>query len=141
MPSELASVTMAPYTSILLLIGLAAVIAIAILVLGHVIGPRRRGPVKEDIYESGMPAVMDARRRFNVRFYIIAMLFLLFDVEVVILWPWALAYYKAATGATPMAAAGEPLTKGFLLGGAGLFLILLLVGYVYEWRKGVFKWD
>jgi hypothetical protein len=57
------------------------------------------GDIKQGVYESGMPAVTDARRRFNVRFYIVAMLFLLFDVEVVILWPWALAYYESATGA------------------------------------------
>jgi NADH-quinone oxidoreductase subunit A len=132
---------MQPYAAILVVIAIAVFMAGAILVLGHLIGPRRHGSVKEDTYESGMLPVQDARRRFNVKFYIVAMLFLLFDVEVVILWPWALAFHKAATTGSTFAASGMSIGKGALLGGATLFLILLLVGYVYEWRKGVFRWD
>ncbi len=131
---------MAPYNSILVVIAIAVVMALAILVLGHAIGPRRSGEIKQGAYESGMPPVADARRRFNVRFYIVAMLFLLFDVEVAILWPWALAYYEAAQHGTTIDPAGM-MGKGYLLVGAGIFLLLLLVGYVYEWRKGVFRWD
>jgi NADH-quinone oxidoreductase subunit A len=130
-----------PYGSILFVIGLAVAMAIAILVLTHLIGPRRHGSVKQGVYESGMPPVADARRRFNVRFYIVAMLFLLFDVEVVILWPWALAYYRAAAEGQIIDLPGLVVGKGFLLAGAAVFLLLLLVGYIYEWRKGVFKWD
>lgn len=131
---------MQPYAAILVVFGVAVAMAAAILILTHLIGPKRRGLVKQGVYESGMPPIADARRRFNVRFYIVAMLFLLFDVEVIILWPWALAFYESATthGATPPA---DVLGKGFLLGGAAIFLILLLVGYVYEWRKGVFRWE
>jgi len=129
-----------PYAAILIVVAVAVGMALAILVLTHIIGPKRSGAVKQGVYESGMPPVADARRRFNVRFYIVAMLFLLFDVEMIILWPWALAFYEAAAGVS--AAPVDPLlTKGFLLGGATLFLLLLLVGYVYEWRKGVFRWD
>jgi NADH-quinone oxidoreductase subunit A len=131
---------MQPYAAILVVFGVATVAALAILLLTHLVGPKRKGAVKDGVYESGMPPVADARRRFNVRFYIVAMLFLLFDVEVIILWPWALAYYEAAHGGVAADPAGL-LTKGFLLAGAGVFLILLLVGYVYEWRKGVFQWD
>jgi len=131
---------MVPYAAILVVFAVAVVMAGAIMVLTHLIGPKRDGEIKQGIYESGMPVVADARRRFNVRFYIIAMLFLLFDVEVVIMWPWALAYYESAT-VNGGAVTADLLGKGFLLGGAGLFLLLLLVGYVYEWRKGVFQWD
>ncbi|MCB9851244.1 MAG: NADH-quinone oxidoreductase subunit A [Phycisphaerales bacterium] len=131
---------MVPYAAILVVFAIAVAMALAILILTHLIGPKRHGEVKQGVYESGMPPIADARRRFNVRFYIVAMLFLLFDVEVIILWPWALAFYEAATGSTPIDPAGL-MTKGFLLGGAGIFLILLLVGYIYEWRKGVFRWD
>ncbi len=130
-----------PYGSILFVVGLAVAMAIAILILTHLIGPKRHGSRKQDVYESGMPPIADARRRFNVRFYIVALLFLLFDVEVVILWPWALAYHEAATAGGAGDASLDFASKGFLLAGAGLFLLLLLVGYVYEWRKGVFKWD
>lgn len=134
------SSVMQPYVAILVVIAVAVAMAGAILLLTHVIGPRRSGAIKQGVYESGMPPVGDARRRFNVRFYVVALLFLLFDVEVIILWPWALAYYEAATGGTA-AGSVDLAGKGFLLVGAGIFLILLLVGYVYEWRKGVFRWD
>ena len=139
--SMLASSEMEPYGAILFVIGVVVLIAIATLVLGHLIGPKRTGPIKQGVYESGMPPVTDARRRLNVRFYIIALLFLLFDVEVVLLWPWALAYHRAAANGGAVEAAGEMAGKGFLLAGAGMFLILLLIGYLYEWKKGVFRWD
>lgn len=133
--------TLQPYGSILFVIALAVGMAIAILILTHLVGPKRKGPRKNDTYESGMPPIGDARRRINVRFYIVALLFLLFDVEVVILWPWALAYYEAATTGATVAIPGAMVGKGFFLGGAGMFIGLLLVGYVYEWKKGVFRWD
>ncbi len=132
---------MEPYAAILAVIALVVALAIIILVMAHSIGPRRSGRIKQGVYESGMPPVADARRRFNVRFYIVAMLFLLFDVEVVILWPWALAFYKAAAASETVGAAQPVYGKGFLLAGAGVFLVLLLVGFVYEWKKGVFRWD
>ena len=137
----LAASSMQPYASILLVIAVAVTLATAILLLTHVIGPKRHGPRKHAVYESGMPPVADARRRFNVRFYIVALLFLLFDVEVLILWPWALVYYDAAVNGATIAMPGMVASKGFLLAGASFFLFLLLVGYVYEWKKGVFRWD
>ena len=132
---------MLPYASILFVIVLAVGMAGAILVLTHLVGPQRKGPRKQAVYESGMPPVADARRRLNVRFYIVALIFLLFDVEVVILWPWALAYYQAAANGETISVSGELVGKGFLLVGGATFLLLLLVGYLYEWRKGVFRWD
>jgi NADH-quinone oxidoreductase subunit A len=114
----------------------------AILIVAHALGPKRHGPVKDSPYESGMPVVGDARRRFHVQFYVVAVLFLLFDVEVVFLWPWARVYHHAATtGATMTIDGGLTVGKGFLLGGMALFLAILVVGLAYEWKKGAFRWD
>lgn len=130
------------YAAIGATILLVLVTAVGMLVVAHGLGPKRSGPVKDSPYESGMPVLTDARRRFNIRFYIVAMLFMLFDVEVVFLWPWALLYHKAATtGATVTLDTGEVFGKGFLLAGMGIFFALLLFGLVYEWKKGAFDWD
>lgn len=127
------------YGAILILIGAAIVMAIAILAVSHLIGTYRSGPTKDAPYESGMPVIGDARRRFNVRFYMVAMLFLLFDVEVVFLWPWAPVFYEAAVGGKTIGP--MQVGKGFLLAEIAVFFAILLVGYVYAWRKGVFRWD
>ena len=112
------------------------------LVLAHAIGPRRHGPVKDSPYESGVPIVADTQRRFNVRFYIVAILFLLFDVEVVFMWPWASTFHRAAVGgATIPLESGMEAGKGFLLVGMAIFFGLLLFGLIYEWKKGAFQWD
>jgi len=124
-------------------VGLAAVI----LILAHALGPKRTGPVKDSTYESGMDPVGDTRRRFNIRFYLIAVLFLIFDVEVLFLLPWAVLYPRL-TGpageqyigwASALSAAGY--TPLFWLLSMGIFFGLLLIGFVYEWRRGVFKWN
>ncbi len=94
--------------------------------------------MKDDTYESGMEPIGDARRRFKVQFYIVAMLFLLFDVEVVFLWPWAPLFHDAAVGGQ-VPAGGFDAT--FLLVEMAVFLAVLAVGYVYAWRKGVFQWN
>jgi NADH-quinone oxidoreductase subunit A len=118
--------------------GLAAII----LVVAHLFGPKRHGPVKDTPYESGMPPVMDTQRRFNIRFYIVAMLFMLFDVEVIFLWPWATAFYRAAAeGVTVPLESGDWAGKGFLLVGMAIFFALLVFGLVYEWKRGAFQWD
>lgn len=124
--------------TILLVIGIAGVM----LILAHGVGPSRRGPVKDSAYESGMPIIVDTERRFNIRFYIVAMLFLLFDVEIIFLWPWAQAYYHAATtNGTVALESGGVAGKGFLLVGMGVFFALLVFGLIYEWKKGAFEWD
>ncbi|MGB9624963.1 MAG: NADH-quinone oxidoreductase subunit A [Phycisphaerae bacterium] len=133
-----------PFAPVLILIMLVATLAGVIMILAHVIGPRRHGPVKDGTYESAMPVIVDARRRFHVKFYIVAMLFLLFDVEVVFLWPWALLLRDTAS--SPPAAFGRRIIddgfgRGFFLGEMAIFGAILLVGYVYAWRKGVFKWN
>ncbi len=136
------SETMQAYAAIGVTILLVVVTATGMLIAAHAIGPKRSGPVKDSPYESGMPVLTDARKRFNIRFYIVAVLFMLFDVEVVFLWPWALLFHKAATtGATVQLESGEVYGKGFLLAGMGIFFALLLFGLVYEWKKGAFQWD
>ena len=115
---------------------LAAILAFAgvSLVLAHLIGPRKRTAVKLMPYESGMDPVGDARRRFDVKFYLIAILFLVFDVELLFLYPWAVAAYR-----------DPPLIPGELGGPVFwevlVFLVTLAVAYVYAWRKGVFRWQ
>ncbi len=134
---------MQAYAAIGVTILLVVLTAAGMLVAAHAIGPKKRhGPVKDSAYESGMPVINDARRRFNIRFYIVAMLFMLFDVEVVFLWPWAMLFHKAATtGATVQLDNGEVFGKGFLLAGMAIFFSLLLFGLLYEWKKGAFEWD
>ncbi len=134
-----------PYVSIAAVVGIVVAIASFMLVLAHVVVPARKGPIKDSPYESGVPVVGDARGRFNVRFYVVALLFLLFDVEVVFLWPWARAFFRRVQGdgliATGDAAFDAVPSAELLLGAMGIFVAFLVVGYLYEWRKGVFQWD
>jgi len=131
-----------PYAAIGFTIVIVGVITVVMLILAHVIGPRRHGPVKDSPYESGVPLVVDTNRRFNVRFYIVAVLFLLFDVEIIFLWPWVLSFFRAATvGSTAPLENGGVAGKGFLLVGMAIFFALLVFGLFYEWRRGAFRWD
>ncbi len=129
--------TTAPgYGPVLLLILMALVVTTGILVITHVIPkPGRKGPVKDSTYESGVPLVTDARRRFNVRFYLVAMLFLLFDVELIFMYPWASLFTREAAAAT------DPAMVSFLFYEMGIFFAILLVGYAYAWKKGIFRFD
>src|SRR5262249_5710487 len=112
----------------------------------HLIGPKRHGAIKDAPYESGVDPIGDARQRFNVRFYLVAMIFLLFDVEIVFFYPWAVIFPKM----TNWSASSSSWVNGLLSGGYGgpylliemfIFIGVLLVGYLYAWRKGVFRWD
>jgi NADH-quinone oxidoreductase subunit A len=113
---------------------LAAILLFAAttLILAHIIGPRRHNLVKEMPYESGMDPVGDARQHFDVRFYLVAILFLVFDVELLFLYPWAVSAY-AETGVP------APL-RGPLFAVMLAFIATLAIAYVYAWRKGVFRW-
>jgi NADH:ubiquinone oxidoreductase subunit 3 (subunit A) len=119
------------------LIFLAVVIGFAVttLILTHLIGPRKRTPVKLMPYESGMDPIGDARQKFDVRFYLIAILFLVFDVELLFLYPWAVA-----TGQTPDEGFLPHAFKDPIFWQMIAFLATLAVAYVYAWRKGVFQW-
>jgi NADH-quinone oxidoreductase subunit A len=113
------------WLGILIMITLGVGFAVVMITLSSLLGPSNPTPEKLAPYECGMPAVGDARERHSVKFYLVAMIFLLFDIEVAFLYPWAVALRD--------------------LGWVGLFQIItffmiLLVGYVYVWRKGVLDW-
>jgi len=128
---------------ILLFIAASSALAIGMLVAGSLVGPRRQSAVKQMPYESGMDPVHDAHRRFDVRFNLVAVAFLVFDVELLFLYPWAVASrdaagIDAAVGAAT--ASGVNLTRGLIFGEALVFIALLAAGFVYAWRRGVFQW-
>ena len=120
------------YYLIFLYLGVIILFVVVAMGVPHWIAPRRRTPVKEMPYESGMDPVGDARQHFDVKYYLIAILFLIFDVELLFLYPWAVSAYQ--DGGLPAVLRG-PAFVGVLV-----FLALLTIGYVYEWRKGGFKW-
>lgn len=125
---------------ILVLIGFV----ITNLVLAHVVAPRKRGVVKEMPYESGMDPIGDARQPFDVKFYVVAILFLVFDVELLFLYPWAVtAYAPAEDAGKTVAAASAGIPKelsGTVFAVMLVFMATLAIAYVYAWRKGVFRW-
>jgi NADH-quinone oxidoreductase subunit A len=102
------------------------------LILAQTIGPKRRTLVKLMPYESGMDPVGDARQRFDVKFYLLAIMFLVFDVELLFLYPWAVVAYQ--DGGLP------EVMRGPVFWAVLVFLALLLAAYLYDWRKGVFRW-
>lgn len=113
------------YLPILILIVLAAVFAFIALAVPSLLGPKRPTQTKLDRYESGIVPYTDARRRFPVQYYVIAVLFILFDIEVIFLYPWAVMLRQL---------------KLFGLVEMGVFLLILVVGYVFVWRKGALEW-
>jgi NADH-quinone oxidoreductase subunit A len=155
---------------ILLMILAALAVSLGLLAAGYVIGPRRKGAVKQMPYESGMDPIHDARRRFDVRFYLVAIAFLIFDVELLFLYPWAVSRTHGAdatvnhvttdAGLRPKvirmvfsdASAGvieqtesamnEEIAARMMLifGEVMVFIGLLALSLVYAWRKGVFQW-
>ena len=130
------------WAPVVLMIVIAIGFAAGNLVLSVIIGPGRTGPGKETAYESGMVPVGDTRKRFNVRFYIVAMIFLVFDVEIVFMYPWASVFAPAVQGGTlPSSRPGMSDLGGLLLVEMFVFIAILLVAYFYAWGKGVFRWD
>ena len=130
--TTLAASDLLSYLPIFLIVVMALTFAIANLVLTRLIGPSRQGSVKGGTYESGMNPVGTARKRFNVRFYLIAVVFLVFDVEIIFLYPWAATFSNL-----------EPRSDHALLWLVRIlfFLFTTVVAYLYGWRKGVFKFD
>jgi NADH-quinone oxidoreductase subunit A len=108
------------------------------LVLAHVAGPRKRTVVKEMPYESGMDPVGDARQPFDVKFYVVAILFLVFDVELLFLYPWAVTAYST-WGNPPQPNIPQEL-RGTVFAVMLVFMATLVIAYIYAWRKGVFRW-
>lgn len=123
---------------VVLLAVVALLVVAGMLALPYLAAPTRKNPVKEMPYESGMDPVGSARGRFDVRFYLVAILFLLFDVELLFLYPWAVsAWHEHGLSAGPEGAG----VSGFVLVEILVFVILLALAYVYAWRKGVFDWN
>lgn len=114
-------------------------VACALLGVSALVGPSKTSRVKEMPYESGMNPVHDTRRRFDVRFYLVAIAFLVFDVELLFLYPWAVAS-RNPQGIDQAVANGWVAGRGLVFGEAITFILLLGAGYVYAWRKGVFRW-
>jgi NADH-quinone oxidoreductase subunit A len=126
----------AAWAPVALMIVIAVGFTVGNVVLSLLIGPSRTGAVKEQTYESGMTPIGDTRKRFNVRFYIVAMVFLVFDVEIVFMYPWASIFAPANAPST-----GNHAFAGLLLVEMIIFVVILLVAYFYAWGKGVFRWD
>jgi NADH-quinone oxidoreductase subunit A len=125
------------WAPVVLLLVIAIGFTVVNLVASLLIGPSRTGRGKETTYESGMMPIGDTRQRFNVRFYIVAMVFLVFDVEIVFMYPWATIFAPASQAGT---IAGFDF-GAFLLIEMIVFVAILLIAYIYAWGKGVFRWD
>ncbi len=114
------------YLPIVVFIALAAVIGLVLLVVPFVVAYQKPDPEKLSAYECGFNAFDDARMKFDVRFYLVSILFIIFDLEVAFLFPWAVAFGKLGW---------------FGLGSMLVFLGVLTIGFVYEWKKGALEWD
>ena len=117
---------LAEYFPILLFLVVGALVGVAPMVLGKLLAPNRPDPEKLSPYECGFEAFEDARMKFDVRYYLVAILFILFDLEIAFLFPWAVTL-------------GEIGALGFW--SMMIFLAILVVGFVYEWMKGALEWE
>ncbi len=114
------------YVPILIFLGVAAALGSVLIGLGFLFGPRRPDSEKISAYECGFEPFSDARAKFDVRYYLVAILFIVFDLEIAFLFPWAVSL-------------GSIGTVGLVA--MGFFLLILVVGFVYEWKKGALEWD
>ena len=131
--------TLSTYYPIFLFLLAILGFALSALLVTHLVGPKRRTPVKQMPYESGMDPIGDARQRYDVKFYLIAILFLVFDVELLFLYPWAAMYPWASADGEP----GSVLPAEFfnvVFWEVLVFLATVVVAYIYAWRRGVFRW-
>nr|WP_255656860.1 NADH-quinone oxidoreductase subunit A [Lysobacter lactosilyticus] len=117
---------MAEYLPTLLFLIVALGIGIALIIVGNVLGPKRPSSEKLSPYECGFNAFEDARMQFDVRYYLIAILFIVFDLEIAFVFPWALVFRDLGV---------------FGLVEMGVFLALLVIGFVYVWKKGALEWE
>jgi NADH-quinone oxidoreductase subunit A len=114
------------YLPVLIFLGISTVIGIVLLTLGFLLGKGGKDAEKLSPYECGFEAFEDSRAKFDVRYYLVAILFIIFDLEIAFLFPWAIS----------LDAVG-----GFGLISMGIFLAILVVGFIYEWKKGALEWD
>jgi len=117
---------LAEYLPILMFLGISTVIGIALLVVGGLLGPRRPGADKDSPYECGFEAFEDTRMKFDVRFYLIAILFIIFDLEIAFFIPWAVALDSLGL---------------FGLVAMLVFVVELVIGYVFAWKRGALEWE
>ena len=118
------------YIPIIAILIFAVIFAIVCVKLSSLMGPRRPGKEKYSTYESGMEPIETARRKFSVKFYLVAVSFLLFDLEIVFLYPWAVSFIKYGR-----------IEMIYTLIVAIIFILILVIGLLYEYKKGAFKWD
>jgi NADH-quinone oxidoreductase subunit A len=130
------------YLPVLLLLGFVVINAVAIVGLSTLVVRQRPTVEKQTPYESGITPLGDARERFSIKFYMVAMLFIVFDIETVFMIPWA-AYYKQLSCAIPLVANVCPAASVsfFGLGEMLVFMAILVVGFAYVWKKGALQWD
>jgi NADH-quinone oxidoreductase subunit A len=109
-----------------IILAIGALMAIAFVSLSHLLSPKSKNPSKGLPYECGVIPKSDSRAPFNIHYYLVAVLFVLFDLEAAFIYPWAVSLRSLGTAA---------------LGEMFVFIVILLVGYVYAWKKGVFEWE
>lgn len=114
------------YLPILIFIIIGGLLGVVALLIGRIMGPKRPNAEKNSPYECGFPAFDDARLPFDVRFYLVAILFIIFDLETAFLVPWAVVFREIGW---------------FGMIGMGIFLGLLVIGFIYEWKKGALEWE
>jgi NADH-quinone oxidoreductase subunit A len=133
----MAEFELSTYFPIFVYLILLIAFSVGVLVTAHVVGPRKNTPVKTQVpYESGMDPIGDARQRFDIKFYLVAIMFLVFDVELLFLYPWAVVAY-AREGERVGFPPELRLPVFFCV---LTFIALLLFAYLYDWKKGVFRW-
>jgi NADH-quinone oxidoreductase subunit A len=130
------------YLPILLLMGFVIANAVMMLAVSHFTVRSRPTSVKQTPYESGIPPLGSARERFSVKFYMVAMLFIIFDIETVFMLPWS-AYYRQLSCAVPLIQGVCPAGRVSVFGLVEMlvFMAILLVGFIYVWKKGALQWD
>ena len=122
----------AQYLAVLMLLGLAIAAPFGMILFSMLVGKRGKdSKIKDTAYECGMLPIGTGSPRFSVKFYLVAMLFILFDIEVVFMYPWAVVY---------KAMLADPATRNMILGSMVSFLGILFVGYIYAVKKGAFDW-
>jgi len=114
------------YVPILVFLGVAAAFGVLLMTLGFFFGKRKPDAEKLSAYECGFDAFEDSRIKFDVRYYLVAIVFIVFDLEIAFLFPWAVSLKSIGT---------------IGLGAMALFLLILVIGFVYEWKKGALEWD
>jgi NADH-quinone oxidoreductase subunit A len=119
------------YIPILIFLGVATGLGLLLMGLGFLFGPHKPDAEKLSAYECGFDAFEDSRMKFDVRYYLVAILFIVFDLEIAFLFPWAVSL-----GDMDMEAGGM-----VAMGAMGFFLLILVVGFIYEWKKGALEWD